>query len=151
MDEKIRRERFEKYGSFLYCPARDCLCFGRETDLECKHESCILDDPEYQALQKKIEENRKRNELEALQESSGTSHRQVIRRQNKTDAEILEEQIRRKERYARACYRANQPRAGDNATYEIVRLRAKLRELKGEVKSGRQSNRETDERNDAVK
>ena len=93
MDEEIRKARSRKYGSFLYCPARDCLCFGRETDLECKHESCILDDPEYQALQKKIEENRKRNELEALQESSGTSHRQVIRRQNKTDAEILEEQI----------------------------------------------------------
>lgn len=130
MDEEIRKARSRKYGSFLYCPARDCLCFGRETDLECKHESCILDDSEYQALQKRIEENRKRNELEALQESSGISHRQVIRRQNKTAAEILEERIRRKEQYARECYRSNHPKRGDNVVYEIVRLRAKLRELK---------------------
>lgn len=130
MDEEIRKARSRKYGSFLYCPARDCLCFGRETDLECKHESCILDDLEYQALQKKIEENRKRNELEALRDKPDLSHRQVIRRQNKTAAEILEERIRRKERYARECYRSNHPKQGDNVVYEIIRLRAKLRELK---------------------
>ena len=45
MDEKIRRERFEKYGSFLFCPARNVLCFGRMTDGECKHDTCLLDDP----------------------------------------------------------------------------------------------------------
>lgn len=146
MDEKIRRERFEKYGSFLFCPARSVLCFGRMTDAECKHDACLLDDPEYQALQKRIAENRRKNQTVKKDESP-----QRIRRQTKSRAQILEEEIARKEKYARACYRANQPRAGDNATYEIVRLRAKLRELKGEVKNGRQSNRETDERNDAVK
>lgn len=146
MDEKIRKERFEKYGSFLFCPAKSTLCFGRITDGECKHSACLLDDPEYQALQKRIEENRRKNQTVKKDESP-----QRIRRQTKSRAQILEEEIARKEKYARACYRANQPRAGDNATYEIVRLRAKLRELKGEVKSGRQSNRETDERNDAVK
>lgn len=146
MDEKVRRERFEKYGSFLFCPAKSTLCFGRITDGECKHSACLLDDPEYQALQKRIEENRRKNQTVKKDESP-----QRIRRQTKSRAQILEEEIARKEKYARACYRANQPRAGDNATYEIVRLRAKLRELKGEVKSGRQSNRETDERNDAVK
>ena len=130
MDEEIRKARSRQYDSFLYCPDRDCLCFGRETDLECKHESCILDDPEYQALQKRIEENRKRNELKALRENLNTSHRQVIRRQTKTAAEMLEERIRRKEQYARECYRANYPKRGDDIVYEIVRLRAKLRKLK---------------------
>lgn len=130
MDEEIRKARSRQYGSFLYCPDRDCLCFGRETDLECKHESCILDDPEYQALQKRIEENRKRNELKALRENPNTSHRQVIRRQTKTAAELLEERIRRKEQYARECYRANYPKRGDDIVYEIVRIRAKLRKLK---------------------
>ena len=77
MDEEIRKARSRQYGSFLYCPDRDCLCFGRETDLECKHESCILDDPEYQALQKRIEENRKRNELKALRENPNTSRGSV--------------------------------------------------------------------------
>ena len=130
MDEEIRKARSRQYGSFLYYPDRDCLCFGRETDLECKHESCILDDPEYQALQKRIEENRKRNELKALRENPNTSYRQIIRRQTKTAAEMLEERIRRKEQYARECYRANYPKRGDDIVYEIVRLRAKLRKLK---------------------
>ena len=62
MDEKIRNERFEKYGSFLFCPKRNVLCFGRDTDEECKHASCLLDDPDYQDLQKRIEENRKKNQ-----------------------------------------------------------------------------------------
>lgn len=146
MDEKIRTERFEKYGSFLFCPKRKVLCFGRDTDEECKHASCLLDNPEYQALQKRIAENRRKNQTVKKDESP-----QRIRRQTKSRAQILEEEIQRKEKYARSCYRANQPRAGDNATYEIVRLRAKLRKLKGEAKNGRQSNRETDERNDAVK
>ena len=61
MDEKIGKERFEKYGSFLFCPARSVLCFGRMTDAECKHDTCLLDDPEYQDLQKRIAENQKKN------------------------------------------------------------------------------------------
>ena len=62
MDEKIRKERFEKYGSFLFCPKRNVLCFGRDTDEECKRGSCLLDDPDYQDLQKRIEENQKKNQ-----------------------------------------------------------------------------------------
>lgn len=62
MDEKIRKERFEKYGSFLFCPTRSVLCFGRMTDAECKHDTCLLDDPEYQALQKRIAENQRKNQ-----------------------------------------------------------------------------------------
>lgn len=34
MDEEIRKARSRQYGSFLYCPDRDCLCFGRETELQ---------------------------------------------------------------------------------------------------------------------
>ena len=130
MNEELRKSRFREYGSFLYCPRKDCLCFGRDTDQECKHDSCILEDPEYQALQRRIEENRKKNARKALQQSPDASHRQVIRRQNKTAIEILEERIRRKEQYARECYRSNYPKRGDNVVYEIIRLRAKLRKLK---------------------
>lgn len=46
MDEEIRKARSRQYGSFLYCPDRDCLCFGRETDLECKAEG-VTGEPEH--------------------------------------------------------------------------------------------------------
>ena len=49
----------KKYGSILYCPAQDCKCFGRDTDGECKYKKCVLQDPEYIALQKRIEEKRR--------------------------------------------------------------------------------------------
>ena len=47
MNEELRLQRVAQYGSFLYCPMRDVLCFARFTDEECAHDSCILDDPEY--------------------------------------------------------------------------------------------------------
>jgi len=59
MNSKTIRERMEKYGSILYCPAQDCKCFGRDTDGECKYKKCVLQDPEYIALQKRIEEKRR--------------------------------------------------------------------------------------------
>lgn len=49
----------KKYGSILYCPAQDCKCFGRDTDEECRHEKCLLQDPEYIALQERIEKKRR--------------------------------------------------------------------------------------------
>lgn len=49
----------KKYGSILYCPAQDRKCFGRDTDEECRHEKCLLQDPEYIALQERIEEKRR--------------------------------------------------------------------------------------------
>lgn len=49
----------KKYGSILYCPAQDRKCFGRDTDEECRHEKCLLQDPEYIALQERIEKKRR--------------------------------------------------------------------------------------------
>lgn len=59
MKTEVRKERMKKYGSILYCPAQDCKCFGRDTDEECRHEKCLLQDPEYIALQEKIEKKRR--------------------------------------------------------------------------------------------
>lgn len=124
MDEKIRTERFEKYGSFLFCPKRKVLCFGRDTDEECKHASCLLDDPEYQALQKRIAENQRKNQQREHEEPP------KIRRQTKTRIEILEEQIKRKDEEARAAYRANYPKEGDRIINEVIRLQGLLRQEK---------------------
>lgn len=123
MDEKIRKERFEKYGSFLFCPKRNILCFGRDTDEECKHASCLLDDPDYQDLQKRIEENQKKNQ----QQECEKEHTR-IRKQTKTKIELIEEAIKKKDKEARAAYRANRPDIGDLITNEVIRLQGLLRQ-----------------------
>ncbi len=124
MNESIRKERLEKYGSFLYCPMQKILCFGRMTDDECKHDSCLLHDPEYQALQKRIEENRKRNQQKKQEKPP------KVRKVAKTRIELLEEQIRKRDNEARTAYRANRPREGDRITNEVVRLQGLLRQEK---------------------
>lgn len=123
MNEKIRKERFEMYGSFLFCPKRNVLCFGRMTDAECKHDTCLLDDPEYQDLQKRIAENQKKN-----QEREHEKERTRIRRQSKTKIELIEEAIEKKDKEARAAYRANRPDIGDLITNEVIRLLGLLRQ-----------------------
>lgn len=123
MNEKIRKERFEMYGSFLFCPKRNVLCFGRMTDAECKHDTCLLDDPEYQDLQKRIAENQKKN-----QEREHEKERTRIRRQSKTKIELIEEAIEKKDKEARAAYRANRPDIGDLITNEVIRLQGLLRQ-----------------------
>lgn len=129
MQTKIQRERFEKYGSFLFCPERSCLCFGRETDAECKYESCILDDPEYQAMQARIAENQRKNHERQVAEQR--EEHAKPRRQTKTAQQILEEKIEQKENYARACYKANKPKKGDAVLHEVMILQAQLRKMKG--------------------
>lgn len=61
MREEIRKSRVAMYGSFLHCAARNTICSLINNELGiCKREECILDDPEYKALQKRIEHNRRR-------------------------------------------------------------------------------------------
>ena len=133
MQPETRKKRVEKYGSFLFCPRRRVLCFGRIEDAECKHESCILDDPEYKALRDRIEENRKKNEALRIAEAEKEKEEAraaPIRKQRKTAIELLETEIARKETYAKACYRGNNPRKGDSVIQEVMRLQGKLRRLK---------------------
>ena len=61
-----RQEHLNKYGSFLYCPKRDTLCdhMNGMWSTGCRMARCILDDPEYQRLQERIEENRIKNAQE---------------------------------------------------------------------------------------
>lgn len=53
-----------------------------------------------------------------------------MRKVAKTRAELLEEQIRKRDNEARTAYRANRPREGDRITNEVVRLQGLLRQEK---------------------
>lgn len=130
MQPEIRKARVKKYGSFLYCPDRDTLCFGRYTeDGSCKHESCILDDPEYIALQERIDKNRIIN-VQAEKEKKEDMPA-PIRRQTITREQQLIDEIKHKEEKAAWLYKKNWPGQADNAMYEAAMLKNQLRKIQG--------------------
>lgn len=132
MKPEIRKMKMEKYGSILFCPEKNTLCFGTDTeDGNCKHEHCLLDDPAYLKKQEEIEERIAVN-ARREQERRKTEHHDPpapIRRQRKSAADMLREQIERKERFARTLYRENKPRRADAVMHEVMALQAKLRKL----------------------
>ena len=129
MQPEIRKARVEKYGSFLYCPDRDTLCFGRYTeDGSCKHESCILDDPEYKDLQERIEKNRI---LNAQAEKKKEEPPAPIRRQTINREQQLIDEIKHKEEKAAWLYKKNWPGPADNAMYEAAMLKNQLLKIQG--------------------
>jgi len=138
MQPKSRKERVAEYGSFLYCPERDRLCFALNNDegiceRKSEQEPCFIDDPKWLAKQEEIEinlqENARREQEEKAKEMQ--SPPAPIRRQTKTGVQLLEEQIRRREAKARSLYRANKPRAADSVMREVMALQAKLRKMRG--------------------
>lgn len=131
MQPKTQQERIEKYGSFLWCPERKTLCFNINTpDGSCKRASCILDDPEYIKLQRRIEANRAKNARIAAQEREAEKNDcpAPIRRQTKTRDMILREEIIKKENLARAAYRRGWTSTGDKIVAQIARLEKQLKE-----------------------
>lgn len=133
MQAEIRKERVEQYGSFLFCPDKNTLCFGRDSeDGNCKHPSCLLEDPEYIRKREEIEKRMKENNLREIEERGHKDETPSapIRRQTKSKKELLEEEIKSKEAYARSLYRNNKPKRGDEVILEVIRLQAELRRLK---------------------
>ena len=133
MQPKSREERIKEYGSFLFCPEKDTLCFGMDNpEGICERALCFLEDPEYIAQQKRIaktmEENVRREWEEKERERLDPPA--PIRRQTKTKAQYLQEQIENKEKQARYLYRTNKPKAADNVMHEVTRLRGQLLKIK---------------------
>ena len=134
MQVEIRKERIKKYGSFLWCPERSCLCFGIDTPSGvCKYDICLLDNPEYIAKQaeidRRIQENAERERLEKAEEKA-ERQKPIIRRQTKTKEDILNDKIERLEYKIQQAYRRGRTREGDALTRELLRLNAEMRKIK---------------------
>ena len=70
--------------------------------------------------------------IEESVKNGGGKHRSISRRSaasEKSAADMLREQIERKERFARTLYRENKPRKADRVMHEVMTLQAKLRKL----------------------
>ena len=111
-----RQEHLNKYGSFLYCPKRDTLCdhMNGMWSTGCRLARCILDDPEYQRLQERIEKNRLKKDQEQHMKREAEKKNppapirdQRNRIQSYIDKEMAE--IQRLEEESQEAYRKNKP------------------------------------------
>lgn len=131
---KTRKERIAEYGSFLLCPAKGVWCSEMDSDDGiCRRSPCYREDAAYLAEQElreqRMQENARREQAE--REKERLSPPAPVRRQAKTRAQLLEEEIERKESHAERLYRLNRPRAADKAMNEAMALRRQLRKVKG--------------------
>lgn len=135
MNEELRMQRVRQYSSFLFCPMRDVLCFGRFTDSECKYETCILDDPEYQALRKKIMANQKKRGVETREEAKRNAEDPPARprTQRKTREDAAWEEIRAIEEKAQELYHRNKPKLADGLMAKAMYMRRKMAAERREV------------------
>ena len=126
--QEAKTNHLKEYGSFLYCPAGGTLCeyMNGAWLTGCTRGCCILDDPEHQRLQKRIEKNRRKNE-EAHRREKEEERKQKIRTQNKTEEELLLRRIERLEAESARAYHYNRPALGEAKLHKAIVLRRKLR------------------------
>ena len=118
----------QKYGSMLFCPERETLCFYMDgmwvTGCE-RRNGCILDDPEYQKQQEVIRKNREdsfRRQVEAEQKELEVAKMNAERGKR----EKFIEEIHRIEEMSREAYRNNRPRRGDELSEKARFMRNEL-------------------------
>jgi len=102
-----RQEWLDKYGSFLFCPKRDTLCQFMDGIwmTGCERAICILDDPDYQILQARIERNRQRNAREHHEQRKAEKNDPAAPIRNQSKAEDrLRDQIEQVEEQARQAW-----------------------------------------------
>lgn len=125
--EQAREAYMEKHGSFLYCAKRDALCVYMDGMWMsgCERAGCILDDPEYIALQKRIEENRRRIRRKE------NDHAAPIRNQKnliKSHEQRLRDEIKRLEEESQRAYRDNWPEQGETLFNRAQIMRGQLKD-----------------------
>ena len=122
--EREREEHMQKYGSMLFCPERETLCFYMDgmwvTGCE-RRNGCILDDPEYQKQQEVIRKNRE-----------DSFRRQVEAEQKELEVAKMNAERGKREKFieemSREAYRSNRPRIGDELFEKARFMRNELKE-----------------------
>lgn len=132
-----RQEWLNKYGSFLFCPERDTLCVHMDGMwmTGCERPQCILDDPEYQILQKRIEANREAADAAARKERKKEEKSAPIRNQKnfiQSHKDRMMDEIHRIEEASRRAYSQNRPREGDTLFNRAWIMRGELRRFEEE-------------------
>ena len=127
--EAAREAHIQMYGSFLYCTERDTLCTFMEGAWEtgCKRKTCILDDPDYIALQNRIEHNRKRAAFRKKEDSKAAPIRNQKNMIRSHERRLLDE-IHRLEEDSQQAFRDNRPADGETLFNRARIMRGDLTE-----------------------
>ena len=126
--EQARQQHIKQYGSMLYCPDRDTLCFEMNDAWisGCRREQCCLDDPEYRALRELQERNRRKTARMNEKEPD-----QTIRNQSKMARSYVDkllEEANRLEARSQEAFRRNRPNDGHTLFNEAKQKRFKAYE-----------------------
>lgn len=135
MNEEIRKQKLEKYGSIAFCEERNVLCFGCLTENgECKYKICLHDDPKWIEQQKRIEEKRKAAMKPQIVEPEPT--KPTV---EKVDVEAERRKIRNLEAKARGLYMAGERKEADRVFNKAKKARKQLweKQQKEEVENGK--------------
>ncbi|NBI63706.1 hypothetical protein D3Z38_11720 [Clostridiales bacterium] len=125
-----KEERVEKYGSFLYCPKRETLCMGQDYEGtgECLLETCVLDDPAYQARQERIQRRQKelwdKHRGQKKEEKEAAAN---IRAQNKTSQDLLRMKIEKTRSKMERYYRKGWTNLANKLGLELAEMERRLR------------------------
>lgn len=124
-----RQEHMKKYGSFLYCEKRDTLCVHMDGNwmTGCGRPMCILDDPEYIALQNRIEENRIRAQKKPKEKEDHAPIRNQKNMIRSHERRLLDE-IHRLEEDSQKAFRDNRPADGETLFRRAQIMRGELKE-----------------------
>ena len=122
----------QKYGSMLFCPERETLCFYMDGmwATGCERDGCILDDPEYQKLQEVIRKNREdsfRRQVEAERKAVEAAKRNAEKEKRERFIAEKMKEIHRIEEMSREAYRRNRPRRGDELFEKARSMRIELK------------------------
>ena len=140
---KIERQRqekhFERYGSILWCPDRGTICAFMEepvkNNTECLRTPCILDDPEDQELQRRIQKNRKQAiEAERAQIREEKDRAPIRDQRNLIRSHVNREmaEIHRLEEASRKAFSNNKPGYGQQLFTRAGIRRQKLKKWQEE-------------------
>ena len=130
--DREREEHMQKYGSMLFCPERETLCFYMDGmwATGCERDGCILDDPEYQKLQEVIRKNREdsfRRQVETERKAAEAAKRNAEKEKRERFIAEKMKEIRRIEEMSREAYRRNRPRRGDELFEKARSMRIELK------------------------
>ena len=134
--DREREEHLQKYGSMLYCPERETLCFYMDGmwATGCERDGCILDDPEYQELQEVIRKNREdtfRRKIESERKAEESAREYAERERREKIIEERMKESRRIEAMSREAYRRNRPGRGDELFEKARSMRIELKKETG--------------------
>lgn len=133
--EKRRSEHVKQFGSFLFCPNRDCLCAFQEENvckgIQCARDPCILDDEDYIRLQKIQQRSRLRRAIREERNRAREEAAAAIRNQSRkaqSHEQRMWDEIHRLEKESEKAFKRNNPNRGHALFNEARMKRYELKE-----------------------